>query len=70
MQAIFDSISDGVIVADECGNLTFNPSAERIVGVRLDTIPDQWTEEYRIFLLRQGHAHSAGGIAACTRLAR
>ena len=49
MQAIFDSISDGVIVADECGNLTFNPSAERIVGVRLDTIPDQWTEEYRIF---------------------
>ena len=49
MQAIFDSISDGVIVADEKGNLTFNPSAERIVGVRLDTIPDQWTEEYKIF---------------------
>ena len=49
MQAIFDSISDGVIVADEKGNLTFNPSAERIVGVRLDTLPDQWTEEYKIF---------------------
>ena len=49
MQAIFDSISDGVIVVDENGNLTFNPSAERIVGVRLDTLPDQWTEEYRIF---------------------
>lgn len=49
MQAIFDSISDGVIVVDEKGNLTFNPSAERIVGVRLDTLPDQWTEEYKIF---------------------
>ena len=49
MQAIFDSISDGVIVVDENGNLTFNPSAERIVGIRLDTLPDQWTEEYRIF---------------------
>ena len=35
MQAIFDSISDGVIVADENGGLTFNPSAERIIGSTL-----------------------------------
>ncbi|MDE0204683.1 MAG: PAS domain-containing protein, partial [Candidatus Tectomicrobia bacterium] len=49
MQAIFDSISDGVIVADENGSLTFNPSAERIIGMRLDSMPAEWTDEYRIF---------------------
>ncbi len=51
MQAIFDSISDGVIVADENGNLTFNKSAERIIGGRLDTVLERWTEEYSIFFL-------------------
>ena len=70
MQAIFDSISDGVIVADENGNLTFNPSAERIVGLRLDTLPDQWTEEYRIFYTDKVTRIPYGGIAARTRLAR
>ena len=49
MRAIFDSISDGVIVADEKGNLTFNQSAERIIGGRVDTILEQRTEEYSIF---------------------
>ena len=49
MLAIFDSISDGVIVADEQGNLTFNQSAERIIGGRVDTILEQRTEEYSIF---------------------
>ena len=49
MRAIFDSISDGVIVADEQGNLTFNQSAERIVGGRVDTVLEQRTEEYSIF---------------------
>ena len=49
MQAIFDSISDGVIVADEQGNLTFNQSAERIVGGKVDTVLEQRTEEYSIF---------------------
>ena len=49
MQAIFDSISDGVIVSDEDGSLTFNPSAERIIGVRLDTLPDHWTDDFRVF---------------------
>ncbi len=49
MKAIFDSISDGVIVADEMGNLTFNDSAERIVGGRVDTVLEQSTEEYGIF---------------------
>ena len=49
MRAIFDSISDGVIVADEKGNLTFNQSAERIIGGRVDTILEQRTEAYSIF---------------------
>ena len=49
MQAIFDSISDGVIVADENGHLTFNKSAERIVGGRIDTVLERFTEEYSIF---------------------
>ena len=49
MQGIFDSISDGVIVADENGSLTFNKSAERIVGGRVDTVLEQRTEEYSIF---------------------
>ena len=49
MQAIFDSISDGVIVADENGCLTFNKSAERIVGGRIDTVLERFTEEYSIF---------------------
>lgn len=49
MLAIFDSISDGVIVADEKGDLTFNQSAERIIGGKVDTILQQRTEEYSIF---------------------
>ncbi len=49
MLAIFDSISDGVIVADEQGNLTFNQSAERIIGGKVDTVLKQRTEEYSIF---------------------
>ena len=49
MQAIFDSISDGVIVADEHGSLTFNPSAARIIGGSIDAVPERWTEEYSMF---------------------
>ena len=51
MEAIFNSISDGVVVADETGRfLMFNPSAERIVGVgATDTRPDQWSERYGVF---------------------
>ncbi|MDE2706812.1 MAG: PAS domain S-box protein, partial [Gemmatimonadota bacterium] len=49
MLAIFDSISDGVIVADEHGSLTFNQSAERIIGGKVDTVLKHGTEEYSIF---------------------
>ena len=51
METIFNSISDGVIVADENANFTiFNPSAERMVGIGItDTGPDEWSDQYGIF---------------------
>ena len=51
METIFNSISDGVVVADENGNLTiFNPSAERMVGIGMTgASPDHWTDQYGIF---------------------
>ena len=51
METVFNSISDGVVVADETGKFTiFNPSAERIVGIGMtDTGPDQWSDRYGIF---------------------
>ena len=51
METIFNSISDGVVAADESGNFTiFNPSAERIVGIgNTETGPDQWSDRYGIF---------------------
>ena len=51
METIFNSISDGVVVADENGQFTvFNPSAERMVGKGMtEEGPDQWTDRYGIF---------------------
>lgn len=51
MQSIFDSISDGVVVADENGRFTiFNPSAERIVGQgATEKDPDDWSDQYGLF---------------------
>ena len=51
METVFNSISDGVVVADENGKFTiFNPSAERIVGIGMtETEPDQWQDRYGIF---------------------
>ena len=51
MQSIFDSIGDGVVVANESGEfMLFNPNAERIIGMsETDTSPDQWSERYGIF---------------------
>ena len=51
METIFNSISDGVVVADENGNFTvFNPSAERIVGIGVtEAGPDEWVDRYGIF---------------------
>ena len=51
METVINSISDGVVVADESGNfMFFNESAQRIVGIgQTDTGPDQWTDRYGIF---------------------
>ena len=51
LETIFNSISDGVVVADQEGNFKmFNPSAEQIIGIgALEVPPDQWTESYGIF---------------------
>lgn len=51
MDLVFDSISDGVVVADATGRLTTaNPSAERMVGMGiLDLGPDEWSAAYGTF---------------------
>ena len=51
MESIFNSISDGVVVADENGAFTiFNPSAEKIIGLgAVDTTPDHWSDDYGLF---------------------
>ena len=48
---VVETISDGIVVADEKGNFTiFNPSAERIVGLGAsDTSPDEWSGHYGLF---------------------
>ena len=53
METIFNSISDGVIVADAEGTFNmFNPTAEQIVGIgMLDIPPEEWTELYGVFYL-------------------
>ena len=51
LESIFNSISDGVVVADANGDFTiFNPSAERIVGIgATETETDQWSDTYGLF---------------------
>ena len=50
-ETIFDSISDGVVVADAGGAFTmFNPSAERIIGIgKLDLDTEQWSASYGVY---------------------
>ena len=52
MEIVVDSISDGVVAADEHGRFTiFNSSAERIVGKgKVDSGPDDWSAEYGLYL--------------------
>ena len=52
MRTIFDSISDGVIVADRTGRITMlNPSAEGIFGASPSTPPmEQWPLVYGCYL--------------------
>src|SRR5262245_21552622 len=52
LQAVLDSMADGVAVADEHGKfLLFNPAAERILGFGpMNVTPEQWTEQYGCYL--------------------
>ena len=51
MQMVFESISDGVVVADAHGKLTMaNASARRMVGMGLtEGAPETWSEAYGTF---------------------
>ena len=55
LKSVFNSISDGVVVADKAGHIImFNPSAERIIGLRTNSTMDvirreQWLREFRFF---------------------
>ena len=51
LASTLDSIADGIIVADDKGNLThFNPAAEQMIGIgRVEVAPDAWSSTYGIF---------------------
>ena len=51
VDTVFESISDGVVVANPEGEFTiFNSSAEQIVGMGIvSSSPEQWTHRYGIF---------------------
>ena len=51
MEATFNSISDGIVVANAEGQFLYvNPNAEQIVGLgATDTSPDEWAEKYGTF---------------------
>ncbi len=51
MDTVFNSISEGIIVANEKGEfLFFNPIAQEIVGIgATETDPEDWSEIYGVF---------------------
>ncbi|MEG3833074.1 MULTISPECIES: PAS domain S-box protein [unclassified Microcoleus] len=52
LQLLINSIGDGIIAADEKGNFVlFNPAAADIFGTgSTDTLPDEWSARYGLFL--------------------
>ena len=51
LQSILDSMGDGVIVADENGKfLFFNPEAEGLIDIAMDTTLSELPEQYGLFL--------------------
>ena len=51
LQSILDSMGDGVIVADETGkSLFFNPEAEGLIDIAMDTTLNELPEKYGLFL--------------------
>tara|TARA_Y100000034_G_C6903595_1_gene418674 strand:+ start:2608 stop:3534 length:927 start_codon:yes stop_codon:yes gene_type:complete len=55
-EAIFHSISDGVIICDEDGAfLMWNCAAEKIVGIGpTDTSPENWAKKYGCYMCEDG----------------
>ncbi|MEG4286760.1 PAS domain S-box protein [Microcoleus sp. A006_D1] len=64
LQLLIDSISDGVIAADANGNFVlFNPAAENIFGLgSTNTLPDEWSGKYGLFLPDQVTPYPAADI--------
>jgi PAS domain S-box-containing protein len=52
LQSVLDSISDGLVAADERGKfILWNPAAEKIVGLGAANMPpDKWSEYYGVYL--------------------
>ena len=52
LQAVLDQLGEGVVVADELGEIVvFNPAASEIVGAHLvPPSPLHWSRAYGIFL--------------------
>ena len=52
LQSVLDSMSEGLVVADENGKfIIWNPAAEKIVGLGAANVPiNQWTSHYGLFL--------------------
>jgi len=64
LQLLIDSISDGIIAADENGNFVlFNPAAEDMFGMgSTDTLPNEWSGKYGLFLPDQVTPYPAADI--------
>ena len=52
LQSVLDSISEGLVAADETGKfILWNPAATRIVGLGADNIPpERWSDHYGVYL--------------------
>lgn len=52
LQSVLDSMSEGLVVADEHGRFViWNPAAQRIVGLGPMNMPSSdWTEHYKLYL--------------------
>ena len=52
LQLLINSIGEGVVAADTKGNFVlFNPAAENMFGLgSTDTLPDEWSAKYGLFL--------------------
>lgn len=52
LQLTLQSMSDGIVVADEQGQfLIFNPAAEQMFGQgAIETCPNEWSQQYGLFL--------------------